>query len=70
MDRHFDTTVAPPRHASRSLQAQFSALPSAGEPVTRATILDRQADAELVMGRLGIAERLARMAAELRGAAP
>lgn len=37
---------------------------------TRVQMLDRQADAELVMGHLGIAERLARMAAELRSAAP
>ncbi len=37
--------------------------------MSRAAILDRQADAELVMGHIGIAERLARMAAELRSAA-
>jgi hypothetical protein len=33
-------------------------------------MLERQADAELVMGHLGIAERLACLAAELRSAAP
>lgn len=64
-----DTTVPSQHHASRSLQAQFSVLPNAGASVTRATLLDRQADVELVLGHIGIAERLARMAAELRSAA-
>lgn len=36
----------------------------------RVQMLDRQADAELVLGHIAIAERLARMAAELRSAAP
>lgn len=70
MHRHSDTTVPSSRHASRSLQAKFSALPSAGAPLTRAAVLERQADAELVLGHIAIAERLARMAAELRSAAP
>ncbi len=70
MHRNPDTTVASQRLASRSLQAQFFALPKAGASITRAALLERQADAELVLGHIAIAERLARMAAELRSAAP
>lgn len=36
----------------------------------RAQMLDQEAAAELVLGHIGITERLARTAAELRSAAP
>lgn len=69
MRKILNTTVASSRQAGSNLQVQFAVLPNAGAPLTRATLLDRQADAELVLGHTNIAERLARMAAELRSAA-
>lgn len=41
---------------------------SADLRTSRSAILERQADVELIMGHIGIAERLARLAADLRSA--
>ena len=39
------------------------------QTITLASTLDREADAELAMGHHGAAERLSRLAAEMRGQA-
>lgn len=43
-------------------------LPKSDLRVIRAATLDRAADVELVLGHIAIAERLARLAAEIREA--